>query len=225
MNHDFAATLAIFCIFGLPIIAYITVKVLAHQERIELIRRGFAPPPGGDWKKAARQMGQQMGPMGGPAGPVPPPPYAGPAPGMFDFQAPQRQINKGIMVALIGLAITIGMSFAGMDNSGPLGTPGFHPGPELLFGLIPMFVGIAQIITAILGGANIGAFGGARPFGPPGGRPMPGPGKRRPVLTTRPALRAAAPAAAASESRGRTAPEQPARPPVAGRAETKKPAA
>jgi len=172
MSDNFIAVLSIVCIFGLPVIAYIIVKVLAHQERIELIRRGYAPPPGGDWKKAARQMG----PLGGPAGPVPPPPYAGPAPGMIDFQAPQRQLNKGIMVALIGLAITIGMSFAGMDDSGPLGTPGFHPGPQLLFGLIPMFVGIAQIITAILGGANIGAFGGGRPFGPSGGGPMPGPG-------------------------------------------------
>jgi hypothetical protein len=172
---DFAAVLAIFCIFGLPIIAYIVVKVLAHQERIELIRRGYAPPPGGNWKKAARQMGP-MGPMGGPTGPVPPPPYAGPAPGMFDLDGPQRQLNKGIMVGLIGLAITIGMSFIGMDNSGPLGTPGFHPGPELLFGLIPMFVGIAQIITAILGGAQIGTIGGARPFVPPGSGPMPGPG-------------------------------------------------
>jgi|GEM_PF-491680 len=181
MDHDFAAILAIFCIFGLPIIAYITVKVLAHQERIELIRRGYAPPPGGDWKKAARhmdQMGQQMGPMGGAAGPVPPPPppYAGPAPGMFDVYGPQRQLNKGIMVGLIGLAITIGMSFIHMDDSGPLGTPGFHPGPELLFGLIPMFVGIAQIITAVLGGAQFGGIGGARTFGPPGGGPMPGPG-------------------------------------------------
>jgi hypothetical protein len=164
MNDDAIAIIAIFCIFGLPIIAYIIVKICAHAERIELIRRGYVPPPGGDWKKAARQMG-------GPAGPVPPPPYAGPAPGMFDLDGPQRQLNKGIMVGLIGLAITIGMSFIGMDNSGPLGTPGFHPGPELLFGLIPMFVGIAQIITAILAGAQIGGIGAARPFGPAGRGP------------------------------------------------------
>jgi hypothetical protein len=180
MDHDFAPVLAIFCIFGLPIIAYIIIKILAHAERIELIRRGYAPPPDGNWKKAtlrdrmddvrdrvgARTMGDPM---------PPPPPYAGPAPGMYDLDGPQRQLNKGIMVALIGLAITIGMSFINMDNSGPLGTPSFHPGPELLAGLIPMFVGIAQIITAILGGAQFG-FRGARGFGNPGGGPMPGPG-------------------------------------------------
>jgi len=181
MDHDFAATLAILCIFGLPVTAYIIVKVLAHKERIELIRRGYAPPPDGNWKKAtlrdrmddvrdrvgARQMGDPT-----------PPPYAGPAPGMYDLDGPQRQLNKGIMVALIGLAITIGMSFIGMDNSGPLGTPGFHPGPEMLAGLIPMFVGIAQIINAVLGGAQLGNFR-ARSYGPPGG-PMPGPSASSP---------------------------------------------
>jgi hypothetical protein len=177
MAHDLIPLLAIFCIFGLPIVAYIINKVLAHQERIELIRRGFAPPPGGDWKKAAREMNAQMGPGPMPPPPYPgappPPPYAGPAPGMFDLDGPQRQLNKGIMVGLIGLAITIGMSFIGMDNSGPLGTPGFHPGPELLFGLIPMFVGLAQIITAVLGGAQFGAPGRARGFGAGGSGPIP----------------------------------------------------
>jgi hypothetical protein len=173
MDHDVVPLLGILCIFGLPVTAYIIVKVLAHKERIELIRRGYAPPPDGNWKKAARQMGQMGGPMGAPIPPTPPP-FTGPAPGMYDLDGPQRQLNKGIMVALIGLAITIGMSFIGMDNSGPLGTPGFHPGPEMLAGLIPMFVGIAQIINAVLGGAQLGAFR-ARSYGPPGGGPMPGP--------------------------------------------------
>jgi len=36
-----AAVLAIFCIFGLPIIAYIVVKTLAHNERMEMIRMGY----------------------------------------------------------------------------------------------------------------------------------------------------------------------------------------
>jgi hypothetical protein len=166
---DFTGVLAVFCIFGLPIIAYITIKVLRHKERIELIRRGYAPPPDGDWKKAAQHMG----------GPMPPPPYPPPyppppAPGMYDLDAPQRQLNKGIMVALIGLAITIGMSFIGMDDSGPFGSPGFHPTPALLAGLIPMFVGIAQIITAVLGGAQLG-FRGTRPMGPPPGPAQSGP--------------------------------------------------
>jgi len=178
---DFAAVLAIFCIFGLPIIAYIVVKVLAHQERLELIRRGYAPPPDGNWKKAQQTMG---GPM-----PPPPPPYPGPpppAPAMYDLEGPQRQLNKGIMVALIGLAITIGLSFVGMDDGGPFGSPGFHPTPALLGGLIPMFVGIAQIITAVLGGAQLGVPGRRGVPPPPGmgpaagsGSPFSQPGSRR----------------------------------------------
>jgi len=33
--------LAIFCIFGLPVVAYIINKMLAHNERMELIRMGY----------------------------------------------------------------------------------------------------------------------------------------------------------------------------------------
>jgi hypothetical protein len=41
---------AIFCVFGLPIIAYIVSKMLAHNERMEMIRMGYVyggyPPAG-----------------------------------------------------------------------------------------------------------------------------------------------------------------------------------
>jgi len=50
-----------------------------------------------------------------------------------------------MVTAFVGLAILIGLSFI---------SPG-HVGPWLLGGLIPMFVGIAQIITAVLSGAQI----------------------------------------------------------------------
>jgi hypothetical protein len=33
--------LAVFCIFGLPIVAYIVRRVLAHNERMEMIRMGY----------------------------------------------------------------------------------------------------------------------------------------------------------------------------------------
>jgi hypothetical protein len=36
-----APAIAIFCIFGLPIVAYIVVKTLAHNERMEMIRMGY----------------------------------------------------------------------------------------------------------------------------------------------------------------------------------------
>jgi len=50
-----------------------------------------------------------------------------------------------------------------------------HVGPWLLGGLIPMFVGIAQIITAVLGGAQIAVptqVGGPAQFSQPS---QPGP--------------------------------------------------
>jgi hypothetical protein len=47
-----APVLAIFCIFGLPIVAYIVVKTLAHNERMEMIRMGYYsggyPPAGAE---------------------------------------------------------------------------------------------------------------------------------------------------------------------------------
>jgi hypothetical protein len=36
-----APVLAIFCVFGLPIVAYIVTKTLAHNERMEMIRMGY----------------------------------------------------------------------------------------------------------------------------------------------------------------------------------------
>jgi hypothetical protein len=73
------------------------------------------------------------------------------------------------MLALIGLAILIGLSFIGYDTNGPFNSPQLHPGPWLLGGLIPMFVGIAQIIVALLSGARFGV-------GPRSGPPPPYPG-------------------------------------------------
>jgi hypothetical protein len=73
---------------------------------------------------------------------------------------------------MIGFAITIGMSFACGDEG--------HPGPCLLLGLIPMFVGIAQVIIALMSGAS---FRPAQPWASPqsappplGGSPPPPPG-------------------------------------------------
>jgi hypothetical protein len=85
-------------------------------------------------------------------------------------------LRKGIMLALIGLAILIGLSFIGYDNNGPFNSPEMHPGPWLLGGLIPMFVGIAQIIVAVLSGAQLGPIG-QRPAPPPypGAAPPPPP--------------------------------------------------
>jgi hypothetical protein len=91
----------------------------------------------------------------------------------------QHQLRRGMQVAFVGLALLIGLSFIGYHGDGPP-----HYGPWLLGGLIPMFVGIAQVITAIMGGARIGGgtvgagqMNGGQNFGPmPGaGAPPPGP--------------------------------------------------
>jgi hypothetical protein len=48
----------------------------------------------------------------------------------------------------------MGLSFIGVHDDG-VGWS-FHPGPWLLGGLIPMFIGISQVIIAVLSGAVIG---------------------------------------------------------------------
>jgi hypothetical protein len=78
---------------------------------------------------------------------------------------PNRQLRKGISLVCIGIALVVGLSFI---------SPG-RPGPWLLGGLIPMFVGVAQVVIAMLSGAG----GAMNMFGPgPGAPPPPGPGQQ-----------------------------------------------
>ncbi len=160
---------AIFFLFGAPVAAWIISRVLAHQERMAMIRQGYMPPP--DLRAMRRGTWQ---------GPVPPPPGPGmqmppPMGGAYDpaYYA-QMAMNKGIRITFVGFALLIGLSFIGMHG----GT--FYPGPWLLGGLVPMFVGIGQIISAVLGGARLpGMIAGNQShqganFGPPPG-PSPGP--------------------------------------------------
>ena len=142
-------------IFGAPVVAYIISRLLRHQERMEMLRRGIMPPP--DNRRAYREW-RQAGGVWPPQGAPQQAPYVQPAPAgwVAPEDDPQRALFKGIRVALIGFAILIGLSFIG----GTPMTPGFQGGPWLLGGLIPMFVGIAQIIIAVLSGAQL-----------PGGQP------------------------------------------------------
>jgi|SRR5215469_9163746 len=165
--EDFIPVLAILVIFGAPIGAWIVSRVLAHQERMEMIRNGFMPPPDRRMMRHMRNMPPppNMNPNANTyQGAVPPP-----MPGAFDdtYYA-QASLRKGIMVTCIGFAVFIGLSFIGHSGGH------FYPGPWLLGGLIPMFVGIAQIISALLSGARMPQFGAASQgqFGPPpsGGR-------------------------------------------------------
>src|SRR5581483_2608473 len=118
---DLVPLFAIFFIFGAPIAAFVISRVLAHQERMEMLRRGIVPPPN------------------------------------------PRDLRRGMQVAFVGLALLIGLGFIGYHGDGT-----FSPGPWLLGGLIPLFVGIAQIIGAVLSGASFGPASPGRRFGTSG---------------------------------------------------------
>lgn len=149
---DLAAVIAILCVIGLPMAYAISSRYFAHQERLAMIQRGIAPPPDSRWAKRAAKQGW-----------CDPSPYAQ-APQAYDpygyaeWQA-NRALRKGITLAMIGFALFVGLFF--IDP--------FRPGPWLLGGLIPLFVGIAQIMIAVLGGARFGPFGMNAP-------PPPAPG-------------------------------------------------
>lgn len=155
-------------LFGAPVAAWIISRVLAHQERMEMIRHGVMPPPGagpgpGAPDYYAMKAAAKSWKYGGP-----------PMPGMaFDPQfIAQQQLRKGIQVTCIGVALLIGLSFIGIRGDGSV-----HLGPWLLGGLVPMFVGVAQVIGAIIGGARFGAFTAPGPqtttFGPQTAPPPP----------------------------------------------------
>jgi len=132
-------------VIGGPITLGIVTRVLAHQERMEMLRRGFTPPPDPRAMRDAMKYGTRSGWA---PGTVPPPGYI--PPGAYDpAYHVQAQLRRGIQVACIGLALLIGLSFIGFHDGR------YVYGPWLLGGLIPMFVGIAQIITAVLAGAVI----------------------------------------------------------------------
>jgi Domain of unknown function (DUF6249) len=108
------------------------------------------PPPDPHAMRHAAKWGMKSGwtPGPGPGASVPPPGWS---PTAYDtsYQA-QAHLRKGVQVAFIGLALLIGLSFIGHHVFGPW----------LLGGLIPLFVGIAQIITALMSGAQFGRLPG-----------------------------------------------------------------
>jgi hypothetical protein len=181
MPDNVVAALAIICIFGLPIAAWIVFRSFRFLERMEMIKHGIVPPPDAHFgfgrARAYRMWAEQQAARG--AAPwqqqsqtVPPPQPAAWCGGPDDDA--QRALFKGIRLAMVGFALLIGLSFIG-------GTPGsgsFHGGPWLLGGLIPMFVGIAQIIIAVLSGAQLPGVQSAGMYGspPPGVPPSPPPG-------------------------------------------------
>jgi hypothetical protein len=169
---DLIPMVAIIFIFGAPIAAFIVSRILAHQERMEMLRRGIVPPPNPRDLRRAMKYGWTPG-----ATQVPSDHYSYPT----DFYA-QQQLRRGVQVAFVGLALLIGLGFIGYHGDGV-----FFPGPWLLGGLIPLFVGVAQIIGAVLSGASFGppassrqrftatGPGAAPQGGPAGGAPPQAP--------------------------------------------------
>jgi hypothetical protein len=163
MDDNIVAALAVTCIFGLPVMGWIVTRVLAHQERMEMLRRGIVPPPNAREMRRAMKYGWTPDAMHQDASPH----YGYPGP---DFYA-QQQLRRGMQVAFVGLALLIGLGFIGYRGDGS-----FVYGPWLLGGLIPLFVGIAQIIGAVMGGANFGPGVTRQRFGaPPPTGAAPGP--------------------------------------------------
>ncbi|MGP6159277.1 MAG: DUF6249 domain-containing protein [Vulcanimicrobiaceae bacterium] len=149
MDDNAVALFAILAVFGFPMGALVFARWLSHRERMEMIHNGMAPPSGKvDWRAMRSQ----------------PPP--GPGPYDYAQAAAQATLRKGITVAFVGLALTIGLSFIGYDDS----TVRWHPGPWLLGGLVPLFVGLAQILSALLSGASFPTrrWQGYPPPGPAG---------------------------------------------------------
>src|ERR1700744_1166323 len=116
---------------------------------MEMMRQGFMPPP--DSREMLRAMKRGWTPGAAP----------GPSLDQYEYQSKlvaQQQMRKGIQVAFVGLALLIGLGFIGVRGDGQV-----VPGPWLLGGLIPLFVGVAQIVSAVLSGASISV---------PSGRPQ-----------------------------------------------------
>ena len=183
MDETIVPVIGIICIFGLPIGGWIVVRMMQHRERMEMIARGIMPPPDTrEWRKMNRMSRRGGWGAGMGAGQMPPwtpqqtaqTPYGQMPPGAMmqdDPNSPQCQLTGGIKMAMIGLALTIGFATIGAHSDG------WRPGPWLLGGLIPMFIGVAKIINGVLGGASLGAWG-ARPMPPPPphyGAPQPPP--------------------------------------------------
>ena len=135
-----------------------------------MLRRGIIPPPDFDKRtyRAWRKSGSPWPPPGATQAPWVVQPAAA------DWTAPeddpQRALYKGIRLALIGFAITMGLGIA---------FGGYSGNPVILGGLIPMFVGIAQIIIAVMSGAQLPGVVGRTTFIPPP-YPPPGPGAPHP---------------------------------------------
>jgi hypothetical protein len=169
MDDNIIPVLGIICVFGLPMIGWILGRVMRHRERMEMLRLGIAPPDG-RWNRNRGGAWTQPPPWTpGPGSPIGPQMQGYAA--YDDPNSMQCTMRRGIITAAVGFALLIGLSFIGYHGGDGLFSPAsIRPGPWLLGGLIPMFVGIAQIIIALMSGA-VFAFGRMQPPPGPAGPP------------------------------------------------------
>lgn len=162
MHHqDLAAIAFVLVAFGGPITWGIVNRVLAHRERMAMIERGIVPPAGDRFRRGG--WSAQAPPVPG----YPPGPAPGSPPDLAANGSADTTLRKGLVLTFVGIALTIGLSFIGYQGSGPLGVPSIEPGPWLLGGLIPMFIGAAQVLIAVLAGASLAGLRRGYPPPPP----------------------------------------------------------
>jgi uncharacterized integral membrane protein len=87
-------------------------------------------------------------------------PAAGAGYGLERDASATVQLRRGVSVACIGLALTIGLSFIGFRGGE------FVLGPWLLGGLIPLFAGVAQMLNARINGARFSGAQQPAQYGP-----------------------------------------------------------
>ncbi|HUY10862.1 MAG TPA: DUF6249 domain-containing protein, partial [Candidatus Dormibacteraeota bacterium] len=166
MSDNAVGALAIFCIFGLPIVAIMVHRILKHQERVAMIQHGFPvdldpvdldPRQAYRAMRAARKMGM-------------PPPMPGESAHLYYANA---RLQRGVRTTFIGLAILVGVLMMSIHHGRVV-----EPGGWLFFGLIPLFVGLSQITGAMLSGAQLGGLSSGQSWSvapPPQAPGAPGP--------------------------------------------------
>jgi hypothetical protein len=159
VDDNLTAIFGIFCAFGLPVGAFIVFRVLAHRERMEMIRQGMVPPSrrmrAADFPSDPRVYGRAAAESVGPDA--------------------AKMLRKGVGLAFIGMALTIGLVFVGYHPGEVTHVGGvvvregsyFTYGPWLLGGLIPLFIGLSQVVIAFLTDPML--FARFRTGGPEGG--------------------------------------------------------
>jgi len=153
LDDNVVAVVGIVFLFGVPMLVWMLSRVLKHRERMEMIRAGMPLPgkmgSGASFRATVNQTDPLRRSSSGPE---------------LDYSpaAAQVALRKAIVLTCVGFALLIGLSFIGFGDGW-----NWRPGPWLLGGLIPMFIGIAQIIIALMSGAVFLPYGQLQPPQPP----------------------------------------------------------